>query len=128
MVWSTDRPKYKYDTPYSNLSSDPVKIGKLNLGTERDAYENAVKSGNDQVVKHFEAIDRLRNKQKLHAAGKPTEGLSDYDQIQAIKKYGSGDTVSSNQPEEDSAPKPHPTFGYVKGGLVKRPKKRKVNK
>ena len=123
-----DRPKYKYDTPYSNLSSDPVKIGKLNLGTERDAYENAVKSGNDQVVKHFEAIDRLRNKQKLHAAGKPTEGLSDYDQIQAIKKYGSGDTVSSNQPEEDSAPKPHPTFGYVKGGLVKRPKKRKVNK
>ena len=51
-----------------------------------------------------------------------------YDKIQALKKYGSGDTVSSNQPEEDSAPKPHPTFGYVKGGLVKRPKKRKVNK
>lgn len=123
-----DRPKYKYDTPYSNLSSDPVKIGKLNLGTERDAYEYAVKSGNDQIVKHFEAIDRLRNKQKLHAAGKPTEGLSDHDKIQALKKYSSGDTVSSNQPEEDSAPKPHPTFGYVKGGLVKRPKKRKVNK
>ena len=63
------------------------------IGSERDAYNAAVESGNDRVVSHFESIDRLRNKQNTFAdKGLSREegaamGLSESDMNQA-EKYG----------------------------------------
>ena len=63
------------------------------IGSERDAYNAAVESGNDRVVSHFESIDRLRNKQNTFSdKGLSREegaamGLSESDMDQA-EKYG----------------------------------------
>jgi hypothetical protein len=63
------------------------------IGSERDAYNAAVESGNDRVVSHFESIDRLRKGQnKFVDKGLSREegaalGLSESDMNQA-EKYG----------------------------------------
>ena len=63
------------------------------MGSERDAYNAAVESGNDSLVSHFESIDRLRNKQNTFSdKGLSREegaamGLSESDMDQA-EKYG----------------------------------------
>jgi len=83
-------------------------------GSEQEAYDSAVKSGNYQVANHYEAINRLRGKQNAFydaSVGKsPAEqlalgqsmGLSAYDMQQA-KKYGGslGRAISSGAVEKE---------------------------
>jgi hypothetical protein len=90
------------------------------MGSERDAYNAAVERGDDNVVQHFESINRLRDKQNTFAdkglsrAEGAAMGLSESD-MDSAEKYGgslqrakdagevekSGGFFSSYEKEED---------------------------
>ena len=80
-----------YSSKLSNLGG-PQK-GLEWMGSERDAYNAAVERGDDNVVQHFESINRLRDKQNTFAdkglsrAEGAAMGLSESDMDQA-EKYG----------------------------------------
>jgi hypothetical protein len=63
------------------------------MGSERDAYNAAVERGDDNVVQHFESINRLRDKQNTFAdkglsrAEGAAMGLSESD-MDSAEKYG----------------------------------------
>jgi len=83
-------------------------------GSEQEAYDSAVRSGNYQVANHFEAINRLRGKQnnfydstkgmtkmEAYAQGRK-DGLSVHDMDQAFKYGGSlGRAISSGVVEKE---------------------------
>ncbi len=83
-------------------------------GSEQEAYDSAVKSGNYQVANHFDAINRLRGKQnafydstkgmskmEAYAQGRK-DGLSVHDMDQAFKYGGSlGRAISSGVVEKE---------------------------
>lgn len=80
-----------------DYASQLKNIGRQSsfLGSEADAYNAAVERGDDAIVNHFQAIDRLRNKQNVFAdKGLSREegaamGLSEHDMNQAEKFGGS---------------------------------------
>jgi hypothetical protein len=80
-----------YSSKLSNLGG-PQK-GLEWMGSERDAYNAAVERGDDNIVQHFESINRLRDKQNTFAdkglsrAEGAAMGLSESDMNQA-EKYG----------------------------------------
>ena len=83
-------------------------------GSEQEAYDAAVRSGNYQVANHFDAINRLRGKQnnfydstkgmtkmEAYAEGRK-DGLSVHDMDQAFKYGGSlGRAISSGAVEKE---------------------------
>tara|TARA_R100001460_G_scaffold44205_1_gene80840 strand:- start:1642 stop:6318 length:4677 start_codon:yes stop_codon:yes gene_type:complete len=83
-------------------------------GSEQEAYDAAVKSGNYQVANHFDAVNRLRGKQNAFydaAKGKSSAeqlalgqsmGLSAHDMNQAMKYGGSlGRAISQGVVEKE---------------------------
>lgn len=84
------RPDYAQALP--NLSRSSAE-GLEWMGNEADAYNAAVRSGNDSVVAHFQAINRLREKQNAFIdQGMSFEegramGLSKYD-IEQAQRFG----------------------------------------
>ena len=88
------QPQFKYNTKYENLSDKPNPDYPW-AGTERKAYDAAVQRGDDTIVAHFQAIDRLRWKQNSFMDENMTRaqgaalGLSDFDMAQAEKFGGS---------------------------------------
>jgi len=149
---SDNTPTYKYNTKYNTLSSDGAKIGGISLGSERDAYERAVESGDDNAVFHYEAIDSHRQRQNEYAAsneGKDPKdwtggsGMSESSKEQAQKYGGSvaqarqggsqrtGGAFSSFETSAQQTQREDEEDNGVpknKGGLVQRPKKKKKNK
>ena len=107
--------KAQFNPPNSAQYSNNLQQSTGSIwGSEQEAYDHAVRSGNYQVANHFEAINRLRGKQNAFydaAVGKsPAEqlalgqsmGLSAYDMQQA-KKYGGslGRAISSGVVEKE---------------------------
>ena len=82
-----------YSSSLTNLGG-PQK-GLEWMGSERDAYNAAVERGDDNVVQHFESINRLRDKQNTFAdkglsrAEGAAMGLSEHDMDSAEKFGGS---------------------------------------
>ena len=56
------QPQFKYNTANDQLSDKPNPSYPW-AGTERKAYDAAVQRGDDAVVAHFQAIDRMRKGQ-----------------------------------------------------------------
>lgn len=84
-------------TKFDTISSAKGFLG----GSEKDAFDNAIRTGDQAMIRHFEGIDRLRNRQnefiklpkeeqnRRIAEGRKGEGLSVYDMQQAQKFGGS---------------------------------------
>jgi len=91
------KPKGKYNPSDSNIGNYAGSKDNTLLKSEQALFDNAVDSGNDDLVAHFSAINRKNQKQDEYAranAGKdpsewtnPPAGLSSHDIAQA-KKYG----------------------------------------
>ena len=98
------------DSPYGRSASKNLltttNTGGAFTSSQAEAYDNAVKSGNVDVAKHYEIINNRYNKMADYAAGKSTEGLSKYDKEQAAKLFDSegnrvADTVNEANNNND---------------------------
>ncbi len=107
--------KKQFDPPNSAQYSNNLQQSTGSIwGSEQEAYDSAVRSGNYQVANHYEAINRLRGKQnnfydstkgmskmEAYAQGRK-DGLSVHDMDQAFKYGGSlGRAISSGVVEKE---------------------------
>jgi hypothetical protein len=107
--------KAQFNPPNSAQYSNNLQQSTGSIwGSEQEAYDSAVRSGNYQVANHFEAINRLRGKQnnfydstkgmtkmEAYAEGRK-DGLSVHDMDQAFKYGGSlGRAISSGVVEKE---------------------------
>ena len=97
------KPKGKYNPADSNLGNYAGSKYNTLLKGEQALFDNAVDSGNDNLVTHFSIVNRKNQKQDEYARanagvdpsewGPPPAGLSAHDVAQAKKYKGSRSTA-----------------------------------